>query len=63
MNNKDDPTKRAQAVRIHDHYRRVGDRMIREFKDDQASIRRLSDVQKRKAIGGKFLGFGIYGKE
>ena len=59
MKNKDDPRK-VKAQRIHDHYRAVADEMVLEFRDDREFIERLSQVQRRKAIGGKILGIGIY---
>jgi hypothetical protein len=60
MKNKDDPKAQAQAARIHDHYKRMADEMVLEFRDDDEFIKRLSDVLRRKAVGGKLLGIGIY---
>lgn len=59
MKPRDDP-KIAQAQRIHDHYKAVADEMVLEFRDDDEFIKRLAEVARRKAIGGKLLEIGIY---
>lgn len=58
--------KKHQAQRIHDYYREISDTLITPAQssdyDNPSFLKRIAEVQRRKAFAGRVLSIGLYSK-